>query len=655
MNQYQVPILPEYKSMYVDMGLSEIATIERERYDKASAENDQLTRTMGSIRLLNGDKQVIKDAEDRVRTMIGSSGKFQFLKGNVDAAVTDFATDRDMADAMDSKAVADKEDAYANELRAQGKEVPLHVTPKIDPLTGQVVRDGNGNVVMVKASDVHNTKTQGIYGTKVQEKLDYNQRILQMIGGIAESGSSTISEGLLAKGLTTDDVGTWVRTGGSGVSQTKKDDIADLLVDEFLLSPEGNQLYNIKTKLEVNSKDMLKSDKEARAEIQKHIRDLGQKQVGWKENAQKQIVAVPEIESGAYPSELPAIESLYVPPFSKIDMDMSKEDKEKLYDSTGKYNPAGPKNASVGIKAYYKKIQDEISAEVRKEGGLGNIAVDKYATRDLLKYLHDDPTIKVAFPKRDKQTDEAWGREVLNAHRGTVKVINRGFEDMPALAGSVLSKIRSSKVYSDEGTPYDSLDEYLSEENKLLSAKWKNRDSVIKKGLLNGLNATMNSSAKGVPVSAHIVTGGNPKLVGKVNISFTTEDGEDYSIYVDAPSSSTNSFKYLEAIAQAQKAKTVGKIFIGKATEVDPNTNTPVTRNLYIDTSVKESSTIKNQRTFAVNLVEEDELGKVQKVYTQGMIEAQSILGLQQRAINSTGVEGRMWRSVKVTGEKAQH
>ena len=59
MNQYQVPILPEYKSMYVDMGLSEIATIERERYDKASAENDQLTRTMGSIRLLNGDKQVI--------------------------------------------------------------------------------------------------------------------------------------------------------------------------------------------------------------------------------------------------------------------------------------------------------------------------------------------------------------------------------------------------------------------------------------------------------------------------------------------------------------------------------------------------------------------------------------------------------------------
>jgi hypothetical protein len=627
MNQYQIPNFPEYKSMYVDHKLDKIAEIERSRYDMASAENDQLTRTMGAIRLLDRDKQVIKDAEDRVRTMIGSSGKFQLLGKNVSAAVTGFVTDRDMADAMDSKAVADKEDEYANQLRAKGIEVPLNMIVQKDPKTGLVLYNPDGTVMMKKASELHNTKTQGIYKPAVEERLDYQQEALTLLAGMAESGGVNIAMANM-NGLSPTDIGTWVTTGGKGVSRDKKNAVAKAVTDEYIQTAAGNQLYRVKTLQEVDPMTgMLKTDAQARKEIQKSLEDWGEKQVGWVSNGAQQVTSSGAAESSGGPDDPYSLENTYVPEQTKTDA-LSWDEGFNIKDYALKY----VKNM-FGVNSTKKAV--ELEKEVERSGGFGNVNLNNYDKEDVANYIMSSKQLKKDFPKKQGQSDPEWIEEVKDSFRSVTKSYSKIAQDKKALASVLHSTLFKSKVYDEVGREYTSIDSFLDTANDWTFTQ---TDATIKEGLQKSLEATINSDNKIPHIKGELITGGNPDLVGKVKVTFTV-DGKDYSLYTIPAAGSDVQFTTSKRIAQAQKAKKVGEIPLNAS------------GSLVIKTDVAESQ-IPGKRVYRVYLAGKDASGKITDVFSPTQVAEEDFIRFQKSVGGQSNAMGQAWRHYNQTNEK---
>lgn len=632
MNQYQIPNFPEYKSMYVDHKLDKIAEIERSRYDMASAENDQLTRTMGSIRLLNGDKQVIKDAEDRVRTMIGTSGKFQLLGKNVSAAVTDFATDHRILNAMDSKTVADKEDAYANELRAKGIEVPFNMIVQKDPKTGLALYNPDGTVMTRKASELHNTETQGIYKPAVEQKLDYQQEALTLLSGIAESGGVSITMANM-NGLSPTDIGTWVNTGGKGVSRDKKNAVAKAVTDEYIQTAAGNQLYRVKTLQEVDPMTgMLKTDAQARKEIQKSLEDWAEKQVGWVSNGAQQVTSAGAKEEESTGADNPySVEDTYVPEQTKADA-LNWDEGFNLKDYVVKYA-----KGMFGTTSTKKAI--ELEKEVERSGGFGNVNLNNYSKEDVATYILSNKQIKADFPKRPGQSDPDWVSEVQNSFRSSTKSYAKVVQDKKALASVLHSTILKSKVYDETGQEYESIDKFLDNINSIYNNfGFTQTDAGLKEEMLKSIEATVSSDNKVPHIKGELITGGNPDLVGKVKVTFTS-GGKDYSLYTVPAAGADRQFTTSKLIAQAQKAKKVGEIPINAS------------GSLVIKTDIVESPK-SGQRVYRVYLAGKDASGRITDTFSATQVADEDFTRFQKSVGGQSNALGQAWRHYNVTNEK---
>ena len=105
-NYFGTPIAP-YVPIYGESKGAEIAKLQRERYERNMNEYDTLKRAMGSIRTAPGDQPLVNDLENRVTGImedVVGSGAYHLGNRAVQNAVTEFATDKKVLDAMDTYA-----------------------------------------------------------------------------------------------------------------------------------------------------------------------------------------------------------------------------------------------------------------------------------------------------------------------------------------------------------------------------------------------------------------------------------------------------------------------------------------------------------------------------------------------------------------------
>lgn len=298
---YNVGNFQPYKSMYVDQKRPEIAKIKRDRYDASKAEYDALNRAVGSVQTLGGDEYTVNRLKDRITDRMGSvisSGAYENANFAVSDAVTDFASDKSVAQAAESMENYKKGEALKAEMKAKGMQIY-----DFDKMV--VGTNPDGTPIWGSAADTHVTETGGVYQPKFEEKLDTSARVKMLMDGIAEDGGALRSVAATA-GVTEAEAKMFLKY-GEGISDDKIARIAKALTPLYADSQEGRQKFRALTQLE------LQDEKTAMNALEQDLYSYGKKQVGWKnkyiENPYAKLLAEQETPPPPYiPTTVPSFE-----------------------------------------------------------------------------------------------------------------------------------------------------------------------------------------------------------------------------------------------------------------------------------------------------------------------------------------------------------
>jgi hypothetical protein len=462
-----------YQSMYVDMKLPEIAQIERDRFDMASAEKDAIDRSIGSIRLLDGDISVKNRLNADVKNIIGERVDFENMGRVVKDATTRLLTDTKLLDAADSYATRQKELEAENAMRAQGlKPLDFNYTPVLDQNGKAVIDPATGLPMRQHKSEVWNTETQGKYRTGIEEKLKWEDKAQQLIAGIADD-SGPIQKAAIAAGISDDERRRWLST-GQGVTRAKIDRLATELTKVFDQTAEGRQMRRELQELAVNpATSTLHSDAEVTGKMKELLLSVGAKQEGWVNNPFKSAIDYDAQASEAALAALPA-NTIPVQSSMPATFDLSDFVQEQVvkgyaiksngpagaavrqpfqriaqFDKTGKY--ISPSNGKAG--ADLKKKLEGVGGDWRKvnKEWLEN---NKEAIVD---YVQDPMNGYKKFQLKNETDAEFTSRmgQVLGSIQNEELTI---LPDPRGAAKSMLQGESMTKFYNENGIPMDDLE-----------------------------------------------------------------------------------------------------------------------------------------------------------------------------------------------------
>lgn len=468
-----------YQSMYVDMKLPQIAQIERDRFDMASAEKDAIDRSIGSMRLLQGDEYVKHKLNSDVRGIIGGRVDFENMGRVVKDATTRLLTDTKLLDAADSYATRQKELEAENTMRAQGlKPLDFNYIPVLDQNGKAVIDPATGLPMRQHRSEVWNTETQGKYRTGIEEKLKWEDKAQQLIAGIADD-SGPIRDALFAAGISDNERKRWLST-GQGVTDDKINRIADELTDVFAETAEGRQMSRELKELQVNPGTLfLHSDAEVKAKIKKLLWSVGAKQEGWVNNPFKSAIdfdaQVASAAIGALPSNTISVPSSMPATFDLADV-VDKElitigkaeegegifGKAKLFSTDGKYNASINKKESGVIQKRLKEAGGDWRKVDKEWLGMNKAA--------LIDYVNDPLNGLKKFQERgetDKEFTVRMGQVLGSIQNEELTIL----PDPRGAAKSMLQGESMTKFYNENRIPMADLEELADDNSSIWTAE----------------------------------------------------------------------------------------------------------------------------------------------------------------------------------------
>jgi len=455
-----------YQSMYVDMKLPEIAQIERDRFDMASAEKDAIDRSIGSMRLLQGDEYVKHKLNSDVQGIIGGRVDFENMGRVVKDATTRLLTDTKLLDAADSYATRQKELEAENAMRAQGlKPLDFNYTPVLDKNGKAVIDPATGLPMRQHKSEVWNTETQGKYRTGIEEKLKWEEKAQQLIAGIADD-SGPIQKAAIAAGISDDERRRWLST-GQGVTRAKIDRLATELTKVFDQTAEGRQMRRELQELAVNpATSTLHSDAEVTGKMKELLLSVGAKQEGWVNNPFKSAIdydaQASEAALAALPSNTIPVPSSMPATFDLADV-VDKElitigkaeegegifGKAKLFSTDGKYNASINKKESGVIQKRLKEAGGDWRKMDKEWLGMNKAA--------LIDYVNDPLNGLKKFQEKgetDKEFTVRMGQVLGSIQNEELTIL----PDPRGAAKSMLQGESMTKFYNENGTPMDDLE-----------------------------------------------------------------------------------------------------------------------------------------------------------------------------------------------------
>ena len=272
-----------YQSTYVDMKLPEIAEIQRNRYDASKAEYDKLTRALGGIRVAPGDEHIKTDMIQSFDNQLAGNVNWETLMPTVQGLTTQFATNTNLMDAMDTQATHQKEEEFKNKVVMEGGENSLKDfnNQYAKDAAGAIILNPDGTPQMENRYESWNTERDGIYTMGAEAAQDYTKEGLFLLQGI--NANASILRAAQGIGISQLELNAFFQH-GTGISSKRIQDLGKLLTDEFAdNNAAGAQMLRDYMQLRVNpTTGNTFTDSEARGEITKFLTDLAMKQQGSK-------------------------------------------------------------------------------------------------------------------------------------------------------------------------------------------------------------------------------------------------------------------------------------------------------------------------------------------------------------------------------------
>ena len=371
---------PEYKSVYVDHKLDVIAQNARDRYDTNLEAKNQLDRSIGAMRVNPRDQRIVDAAKQNVKDFIGSANSFELIGPAVDAALTSTVSNKVLTDSLESYKRGQEEDLLKRTLAAKNMLYDFETVPKVDLTTGLIEKDPTtGQNIMVSKRDNHDTESQGIYPTYVQEKLPLDQQMTSLAAQInAESlddGNGIISNAILNADVSKDQWNHWLKT-QQGISSEKINAVVDSLISTLENTPAGDQM--LKAYQEIIPTDdglRLHTKEEAKKKLKDAFAAIAMKHEGITAEIFQSWEPRPEPRA----AKADKVERPFVEDIIDVPLELSTEVLEQIDDINEEvavnFGKAG-EYVGTGNKLDNDRALAVFTAELGKAGGFGNVSKD---------------------------------------------------------------------------------------------------------------------------------------------------------------------------------------------------------------------------------------------------------------------------------------
>jgi hypothetical protein len=528
----------DYEPVVLNTHLPKIAETLRGRYDEGVAAKSLLDRAIGSVRTIGNDAQAINRAQMDIDSIINNRVDFENMGKTITDATSRFLTDHSVLNAIDSYSARKKEIEENEQLKARGVQILDFNTSPVRDAKGKLVKDPEGKPVLQHRSDAWDSSVDGIYQRASETKLNWEERALQLLQGIA-SDSGSIRNAAIAAGVDPSQFGKWLST-GEGVTKGKMEKVADALTDPFLKSQEGIQIVRALTQLEINPEtgDMYRPE-EAREQVREYLKEVGLKQVGWTE---KLFPAWEGDSSGSEESGLPQSQlTLHAlnenPEMSKV---TNSDDLNRLFTDTGTFKENAAVRKEPKLTARIKKLETDILSD--------RINWNEYSSVDFARFIQTDNEFTRSFPRKSGESDKMYTERLA----GVVRKRPTSQELMPTYrpAAAELAELALSRgiIYQENGNPYNSLEDFLEDTDKA----FRNESTVQE-----ALNRSIQGEKKGESIDGQpqgvtsLVTTG--KHAGKLRHTFFVGD-EKMSLLLSPVQGMDAQFNLLKNISEIQSS-----------------------------------------------------------------------------------------------------
>ena len=417
-NKYSRYQLTPFPSLYVDDRKTDIAQLLAQRYDKNKQSKDLIDRTLSQMELLDGDKHHGERVKGHVKTLLNDhikKGDWENSSLVVQDAVTAVETDQGLIAANQSWKNRAAEIAAIREAKLNG-------VPMID--FGAEARKTHQSYYYDEEAGTYVTN---IYEPMSETMLDYRARKEAMIGKIPS-----------------DQRGNW-----AGVSRSKTNKIANLLVEQYI-SDTKEGIQEFKKLVEVDLPQSLPLEeriKMAKSQIRQDFREAAQQQefdkvVGGKNDGSS--------GGGVLPNGITIKSNVTSPVSTKFDSFNDKVraiQEENMGLLTNLQNEEDPEKRKIYENNILEnnKILEESMIKIAKENGVeGQRTLDKY---NKIKARFDKfgkdgellfaTTQYLTHPTYEGDTD--WGRLLMNTAigAGSGAVAGAPFAGIGAVPGAV--------------------------------------------------------------------------------------------------------------------------------------------------------------------------------------------------------------------------
>ena len=229
---------------YVDMHQAEISKTLADRWTQNRDKYDTMSQAIGSMQVLPEEEwkktRALKRAEDTLGSVV-EVGNWDDATMGVRNAINEFAADTDLIQAAESMALRKEELATQTEL-GEGNYIDFGTTPVIDPNTGLVQYDQEGNVIEQHKTTGYDTAKQGLYQSGTVKRLDHIKRARTLMSSIHMDpiGLQNLRAITGVESLTPQDALSYLMSGDE-LGGDKVISVAEAVLPGYAASSEGQQ------------------------------------------------------------------------------------------------------------------------------------------------------------------------------------------------------------------------------------------------------------------------------------------------------------------------------------------------------------------------------------------------------------------------------
>jgi len=295
-----------YRSMYVDMKLPEIATIQQDRYDRAKEEKTALDRALGRMQLNDPGDVHRNRLKKEIEGLIGSRPDFENLQSIITDVTTKVMSDQPLLRALDTWEAREKEKEIINKLIAEGNQVLDFGDAYKKDADGKLIRDANGKPIRDHVFQKWDTEEKGVYRQHAEQRLPWEVTAQQLMQGIAEDPIKLAR--LVASGDLDKETADLFLKYGTVVSRAKVAKVANALAEEYMQTSAGRQQFRTLTSLEINPEtNELYTPEEAKKTIADYLYGIGSKQEGAKLSYTEDPLAMAKAKAALETPEAPQL------------------------------------------------------------------------------------------------------------------------------------------------------------------------------------------------------------------------------------------------------------------------------------------------------------------------------------------------------------